>query len=174
MFIKEVIQSLGGRPIDEDSSQRCSMEELESKLDMHCFSNEYKKLLGSFGGSIVFDKGAIYKPKRNSPVDSSAGYQSLEILYGLIGDSNLLKRNAMYNEQIPSGYIVIGESVGGNQICASNVTGKIYFWFHESEKNSESLYEIADDMNVFLLSLIADDMAPSDREIDETGSFLDF
>lgn len=174
MSIREVLQSLGGRPINEESSQRYSMEELESKLDMHYFSDEYKELLSSFGGSIVFDKGAIYKPKRNSPVDSGTGYQSLEMLYGLIGDSNLLKRNAMYSDQIPPGYLVIGESVGGNQICVSNLTGKIYFWFHESETDSESLYEIQDSMDVFLSSLIADNMNPSDREIDEAGSFLDF
>jgi hypothetical protein len=175
MPIREVIQSLGGRSVVKDSSQRCSIEELESTLNIHYFSDEYKELLTDYSGSILFDKGAIYRPKRNSPVDSSNGYQSLEMLYGLKGDSNLSKRNAMYKDQIPLGYLVIGESVGGNQICISKENGKIYFWFHESETESESLYEIADSVDVFLHSLVADnDVTPSEREIDETGSYLDF
>jgi hypothetical protein len=171
---KEKLKSLGARELKEPSTEKFDLAKLEVELGI-TISGEYASLLEAYNGSIVFDNGAIFRPKQKSPVDSDDGYQSLEMLYGLQGDSNLLKRNQMYRDQIPSGFVTIGESVGGNQICLSSNNGKVYFWFHEAKTEEESLFEIADSIEIFLKSLKKDDgLTQATREIDQSGSFLDF
>lgn len=173
MFI-EKLKNLGATSLNDKSTETYSISKVISELNTP-FPDEYLSLLKSFDSSIVFEHGAIFKPKQNSPVDNSDGFQSLEMLYGLKGGSNLIKKNEMYKDQIPKGHVVIGESIGGSQICVSRASGKVYFWFHEAEFESNSLFEIADNIDDFLTGIERDDVQTSGRrEIDESGSFLDF
>ncbi|WP_160154007.1 SMI1/KNR4 family protein [Microbulbifer sp. ALW1] len=170
----ESLKSLGARSLKDGSQDKLSISQVESELNVK-FSDSYRSVLESYENSIVFDHGAIYKPVEKSPVDNTDGFQSLEMLYGLQGDSNLVSRNKMYKGQIPKECVVIGESVGGNQVCLSRASGKVYFWFHEAEIEDHSLFEVAESVNNFIEGLLPDDMQNSDkREIDESGSFLDF
>ena len=173
MLVESLIE-LGARALEEDSRNKCSISQVESDLNV-TFTDAYKSVLKGFDSSIVFDYGAVYKPAQKSPVDTYDGFQSLEILYGLQGDSNLVNKNKMYKEQIPDDFVVIGESIGGSQMCISRRSGKIYFWFHEAEFEDNSLFEIAESVDDFIKGLVRDDMNNSGkREIDESGSFLDF
>ena len=175
-MFSDIMQKLKARVIKDAPREKYSTDFIEIELGVK-FSDEYSALLNHYDGSIVFDNGAIYRPLQLSPVDNKHGFQILEILYGLSGESNLLKRNQMYHDQIPAEYVVIGESVGGNQICLSKQNEKVYFWHHEALTDDTSLFEIAADINSFILSLEKDDKDhnnDSKREIDESGSFLDF
>lgn len=168
------LKELGARSVKNDSLDKHSISQVESELNI-TFTDGYKSVLKSFDNSIIFDHGAVYKPVQNSPVDTSDGFQSLELLYGLHGDSNLVDKNRMYKEQIPEDCVVIGESIGGSQICLSRSSGKVYFWFHEAEFEDNSLFEIAPIVDDFIKGLVRDEMLDSGkREVDESGSFLDF
>lgn len=170
----ENFKNLGARALNAGSAEQCTFAQIDSELNIR-FTDKYQSLLKNLKGSIVFDSGAVFKPKQKSPVDTIDGFQSLEMLYGLQGDSNLIYKNKMYNEQVPEGYVVIGESIGGNQICISREDGKVYFWFHEAEVEDNSLFEIACNVDDFLEGLLNDNAQPSDkREVDESNSFLDF
>lgn len=172
---KETFGKLGAKVLEEESSEEYSVNQIVSELNIQ-FSDEYVALLDYFNGSIVFNNGAIYRPNIKSPVDSVDGFQSLDILYGLRGNFNLIKKNRVYREQIPIGLVVIGESIGGNQICISCDDGKIYFWYHEAEMENTTLFEIAASIDDFLLGLLCDDASTSNnnREIDESDSYLNF
>lgn len=170
----ENFKDLGARALKAESAEQCTFAQIDSELNIR-FTDKYQSLLKSFNDSIVFDSGAIFKPKKKSPVDTIDGFQSLEMLYGLQGDSNLINKNKMYNGQVPEGYVVIGESIGGNQICLSCEDGKVYFWFHEAEVEGDSLFEIASNIDDFLEGLFNDNAQPSNkREVDESSSFLGF
>ncbi len=168
------LSKLGTRTLKEDFSDQCSYEQIRSELSIS-LPNEYVSVLKFYSGSIVFDNGAAFKPKQKTPVDSSNNFQSLEVLYGLSGDSNLIKINKMYKDQIPAGFITIGEAVGGNQICISINGGGIYFWFHEAKYSDESLFLVSNSLDDFINSLMVDDpQLECTRDIDDSESFLDF
>lgn len=170
----ESLKKLGARSVKNNSLNKRAVFQVESELNI-TFTDGYKSVLSGFDNSIVFDHGAMYKPVQNSPVDTLEGFQSLEMLYGLQGDSNLVDKNRMYKGQIPEDFIVIGESIGGNQICLSRSSGKVYFWFHEAEFEDNSLFEVAPIVDDFIKGLVRDEMLDSgNREVDESGSFLDF
>lgn len=170
----EILKNLGARALKDDSIEQCSYEQVRSELGIR-LPDDYVSLLNNYNGSIVFDNGAMFKPKQKTPIDSENGFQSLEILYGLSGKDNLIKKNVMYKDQIPAGFVIIGESIGGSQVCMSSAGGGIYFWFHESETDDGSLFVVSDSLNSFINSLIIDDMqGQNKREVDDSGSFLDF
>ncbi|WP_421849475.1 SMI1/KNR4 family protein [Marinomonas sp.] len=169
----ENLKKLGARSLENDSLDKGSISQVESELNI-TFTDGYESVLKSFDNSIVFDHGTIYKPVQNSPVDTSDGYQSLEMLYGLQGASNLVDKNKMYKDQIPEDCVVIGESIGGSQICLSRSSGKVYFWFHEAEFDDSSLFEISPVVDDFIKRLVRDEIVAGNRDVDESGSFLDF
>lgn len=172
-MLLERLNDLGARSLKEASQDKFSMSQVESELNIR-FTDGYKSVLKSFSGPILFDHGAAYKSVQKSPVDNADSSQSLEVLYRLQGDSNLVYKNKMYKDQIPEGYVVIGESVGGNKICISRSSGKVYFWFHEAELRDNSLFEVSSSVDNFIENILRDDMQFSDkREIEEPGSFLD-
>ncbi|MBB3059784.1 SMI1/KNR4 family protein [Microbulbifer rhizosphaerae] len=165
---------LGARELLESSKKTFAIENVQSELDFK-FPPEYSTVLEEFKGPIVFNNGATFKPIQETPVDSENGFLSLEILYGLRGNSNLIDKNNMYNEQIPSNLITIGESSGGDQICLSCKTGKVYFWYHEAKTEEYSAYEISNNIIEFFSSLKKDDEQHEiKKDIDESGSFLEF
>lgn len=171
----EVMKMLGARVLeDNDSDLSLDLTSVEVQLGVN-FSDQYRRLLQEYEGSIVFDNGAQYKPAIKSPVDYKDGHQTIEILYGLSGKSNIVNKNKMYGKQLPLNIITIGESSGGNQICLSIKDGKTFFWHHEAITDDSSLYKIADDLDALIANLKPDNSGRSnDREIDESGTFFDF
>ncbi|MGL5680457.1 MAG: SMI1/KNR4 family protein [Plesiomonas shigelloides] len=168
------LNELGAKNLPSDCPDRFSIEKIEIELKVK-LAPLHKEILLRFCDSIVFEYGAKYKPIQRTPVDTADGFQGLEILYGLKGSQNLVAINNIYKGQVPDDFIVIGGSVGGNQICISRSSGDVYFWFHEAEFDDECMFEISKCIDDFIYGLIPDDNQWSNiREIDESNSFLDF
>jgi hypothetical protein len=173
-MLAKLIDNLGARALVDGDTEGYELQEIERELGIE-LSENYRQLLNKFKSSTVFDQGAVYKPSEKSPVDDSEGLQSLEMLYGLAGESNLIARNRMYRTQLPKPFVTIGESVGGNQICLSKEDGRIYFWHHEAMTDDTSSFLIADGLDEFILSLKPESATVSPKlEIDESKSFLNF
>jgi hypothetical protein len=174
-MFNEILSSIGARVLKESKRNRniCDLDATLSELGID-FSKEYKNLLKLYEGSIVFEKGAKYKPDIISPLADQNGFQSLEMLYGLSGEYNLIKRNKMYRQQIPSNMTVIGEGVGGDQICISKDDGKIYYWHHEAITENRSTFEISSNLDDFIFSLEEDNDSSHKKRINESESFFDF
>lgn len=158
-----------------DSQNTFSFENIENFLQVK-LDSEHKKLLSEFSTAIVFTNGAKYKPNVNSPVDDSNGYQSIEMIYGLNGEHNLLDMNQIYSDQLPKDLFCIGESFGGNLICASKKSGGLFFWCHETNFEEPSTFYICNSFERFLAMLETDDGDDDDgnNNLIDSESFLDF
>jgi hypothetical protein len=112
--------------------------------------NEYKNFLIEYNGGEPVPNGFSFK---NLPENGSY----IDVFFGILkhDNNNLLVNMEMYKNRIPNNFIPIGDDPGGNLILISvknKDRGKIYFWDHEMEANTEA-GEIADYTN---LTLIAD------------------
>lgn len=137
-------------------------------------SDSYRELLLTFGGAVVFDYGAKFASDEKSPLNDKDGYQSLEILYGLGNEKNSIEQKAVqYAGELPTSFVPIGESSGGNLICVAG-DGTVHLWDHESQRN-EGTWRIAASIDEFVNRLKPDDLGIGSTEgIIESESFLDF
>jgi len=176
--IKSKMVELGAEVLDGIADNpRFKLDDIKNKLS-YLPSPTHETILLGWPGTIVFNQGAIFKPKENSPVDPESGFQRLESLYGLADDKgNILRKNKMLHDQIPDRYIAIGDAPGGNEICVDRETRKIVFWYHEASDENESLFEIANSFDEFFNSLRPDNDSQSVEsitgKIDESNSWLD-
>lgn len=173
----KILKQLGAHvlQVDEVLNTENELKKIESALNIE-FSETHKSILNEFGGAVVFNEGAKYKPKIQSPVDDSQEFQNIEVLYGVLDDDNgLISRNRMYSRQLPPSVITIGEAPGGNQICIDRKDGRILFWYHEAENEHKMLFEITPSFDEFLSQLEPDNESqPSTSSgIDESESWLD-
>lgn len=138
----------------------------------------YAQLLSGYrGAAIRFDKDVRYRPMKRSPWDrKSDGSQSLNMLYGLSGESSLPHQQTSYTNRMADGVIPVGDAPGGNVICLALRTGKLYLWDHEDERpitgNAKNdygnMYLIADSFDRFLKALyVEEDSDNDDDNIDE-------
>ncbi len=173
----EILSKLGARSLkkSEIPDIDSKLEEIESFFNIK-FSETHKSILKKFGNAIVFDEGAKYKPKVNSPLDDSEGFQNIEVLYGISdNDNGLINKNKMYSEQLPPSIITIGEAPGGNQVCINKDNGKVLFWHHEADNEENMLFEIAPSFDEFISQLKPDNESQSinSSAIEESESWLD-
>lgn len=170
----QLLKQLQARVLNESGSPQ-TLSEVETTLSFS-FTGYLREVLKKYEGPVVFDNGAKFKPNEKTPVDDELGYQSIEVLYGLSsGDNGILEKYKMYKDQIPDGFISIGEAPGGNQICIEIQSLKVFFWHHESIADSESLYEIASNFDEFFSRLEPDDsQVVEPKGVNESESFLDF
>ena len=134
----------------------------------------YRQILATFGGAIVFDNGARYRPETRTPLTKPDGHNDLEILYGLGVDPHSLEDAlSKYRDELPPSLMPVGEAPGGNLICV-NDEGAVFLWDHESDR-TEVVWTIARSLDEFV-----DNLEPSDAPIGttdgiiESESFLDF
>lgn len=173
----EILNKLGAHVLkgDKTPNNENELKKIESFLKIE-LSETHKSILNNYGGAIVFDEGAKYKPKTQSPVDDPQGFQNIEVFYGVLDDDNgLLNQNKMYSRQLPSTVITIGEAPGGNQICINRQDGRVLFWHHEAESEDKTLFEIAPSFDEFFSQLEPDNGSqPSvSSGIDDSESWLD-
>ncbi|MBC8029830.1 MAG: SMI1/KNR4 family protein [Pyrinomonadaceae bacterium] len=158
---------------------------IDAELDVVSFERrisytlpeELRQILVHFGAAVIFQKDVKFKPNERTFLEDSDGYHALEILYGTAQDSNGLEnKNATYQDQVPSGLIVLGESPGGNQVCLDKSTGRVIFWHHEAVADEESVFEIANDFGDFINRLQVDNIHPASEPdgIVKEKSFLNF
>lgn len=148
-----------------------AIESLEVVLPL---SDGYRELLLEFGGAVIFEKGAKFQCDERSPLNDKEGFQSLEMLYGLgCSRSSILMEGLERAEQIPDGFVPIGESSGDHLICMDR-EGAIYLWGHESSLD-ETGWLIASSIDDFLGRLQPDDSGIGNTDgIIDSESFLDF
>jgi hypothetical protein len=169
----KVMKELSPCNANDEPLEMVDICDIEEKLN-YKFPSSYRDFLIEMKGSIMFNNGAIYKPIVNSPVDDRDGNQSLDILYGLTGHSNLVEINNMYSDQIPDEYVAIGGSSGGNLICLNKNDEQIYFWHHEALYDDEMFFKIANNIDEFINGLKKDDSEVNLTGVIESESFLDF
>ncbi len=171
-MLDDIIQKLGATGFGALSPE-LTISEVELKLGIS-LPKSLTAILRHFSRSVIFNNGAKFRPSEKTPVDDSEGFQNIDILYGPIEDQNgILKKNAMYLDQLPNGLIAIGETTEGNQICL-NSKRNIVFWHHEALQDSQSTYLISSDFETFLSSLEPDSVSSNSYKIDGANSFLDF
>ena len=177
--VKSKMADLGAKILNGIANNpRSKFEEMKNELS-YSPSPVHKTILLDWPGTIVFGRGAIFKPAESSPVDPESGFQSLEVLYGLADDqNNIIRKNRVFHDQVSdSRYIAIGDAPGGNQICVDRKTGKVLFWYHEAPDEDNSLFEIAQSFEEFFKSLQPDEdsrgVESISGKIDESNSWLD-
>jgi hypothetical protein len=133
-----------------------SLSELSLLLSVD-FPPILKELYSLHARTMIFEKGAVFKPVEATPVDDTEGFQELEILYGLNkGPTGLFQKNKMYSQQFPEGFLTIGGAPGGNQICMHRKNPKVSFFYHEAQIEGTAFYEIAETLETFLQHLTCD------------------
>ena len=137
-------------------------------------SDSYREILSAFGRAVVFENGANFTTDEPTPLSDKNGYLSLDLLFGLgDGKNSIHRKTAQYAGELPSSYIPIGESSGGNLVCVDG-NGVVNLWDHESQRN-EGTWRIAASVDEFLSRLEPDDSGIGSTEgIIESDSFLDF
>jgi hypothetical protein len=129
---------------------------LEQIAQMVPLSRDYQKCLVANGGAITFGQGAIFKTVEPSPLNDKRGYQSLEVMYGPgEAENSILAEYARYADELPHGFVPIGETPGGNLVCL-NEQGMVYLWDHE-EPGDNASWLICGDIDSFMNSLGPDD-----------------
>lgn len=109
---------------------------------------EYKKFLLINNGGYP-DRGCFnFSDGRDGSI--------VDVFYGISGNKIISLKSNMdeYKSRMPSEFIPIGEDPGGNRICLSLRSidfGKIYFWDHELEADTD-IGEIPSDENLTLIS----------------------
>ena len=168
----EKLSQLGPRLLGEKTSNfETAIKSAEQALPI---LGSYREILLKFGGAIVFDKGAKFRSDERSTLNDKDGDQNLEVLYGLGKGKNCIEQKiAQYAGELPASFVPIGESSGGNLICAAG-DGTVHLWDHESQRN-ERTWRIAASVEEFLMRLEPDDSGIGSTEgIIESESFLDF
>jgi len=134
------------------------------------FPEIYKNFLLNFGSTIYLEIEAYYQPVQKSPWTPKNGLHAIYIFYGFEEDeNNLIKIRNGYQDEIFNNVFPIADGNGGNEICIGvkgDFLGKIYFWDHESEENSESLYLISNDFASFINELIMIEDEDDDSDLD--------
>ncbi|MFV8847337.1 SMI1/KNR4 family protein [Serratia fonticola] len=144
-------------------------ESNDQEIDINgIFPKKYLKLLKKYTGGIFFENGAKYAIDTNIP-NISLGYIDVIFLYGISDDDNgLAYRINMYSSNIPSEYYPLGESSGGDQVCINKKTGEIFFWWHEAQTDSESLYFLSSNIESFI-----DGLTPIEGSEEEPDNIID-
>lgn len=166
------LSKLGPRLLDEKS--RGLERAIKSAEQVLPSAGSYRELLLTFGGAVVFDNGAKFTSDEKSPLNDKDGYQSLEVLYGVgNGKNSIEQKTAQYAGELPTSFVPIGESSGGNLICVDG-DGAVHLWDHESQRN-ERTWRIATSIDEFVSRLEPEDSKSGSTEgIIESESFLDF
>jgi hypothetical protein len=130
------------------------VSELESKVGAPLDTTHVELLKRYRGAAIGFDEDVVYRPEVPSPWARADGTQSLEVLFGLVGEAGLLAQVRRFEGRIPRGTVPVGEAPGGNLILIAltgRYKGSVYLWDHENER--EITGEDANDFgNVHLIS----------------------
>ncbi len=137
-------------------------------------SPRFREILVEFGGAVVFDNGAKYKPDEATPFTKVDGYNSLEMLYGLGSEKNSITKALLrHKRELPLHFVPIGEAPGGNLLCV-NAAGGVFLWDHESERG-DGVWQVAASLDHFLEGLEPDESDfGNTKGIVEAESFLDF
>ncbi|PHN29613.1 SMI1/KNR4 family protein [Pseudomonas sp. ICMP 460] len=163
MLYNKIIETLGAEARFfevSDIDQACRIE----------LATELAQLLIFFKGAIVFIRGAKFKVDADIPVADEDRYVDLDIIYGLNRDSNnIFLKNSVYKDRIGEDFYTFGESASGDQYCIERESGKIYYWYHEAEHESEIKFLIAANLIEFITHLIADEEKPL---IDKTKKII--
>jgi len=166
------LSQLGPRLLGEKSSDlEGAIKSAEQVLPI---SDSYREILLAFGGAVIFENGAQFKSDEPSPLNDKNGLQRLEVLYGLGNAENSIERETLrYHGELPTSFVPIGESSGGNLICVDG-DGAVHLWDHESQRD-EGTWRIAASIDEFVNRLEPDDSEIGSTEgIIESESFLDF
>lgn len=153
-----------------------ALAETERALDL-ALPGALRDLLSAYGGALLFDNGARFRPDHPSGREGRDGCLSLVSLYGPGDDDNGLRAmNRNYERQVPPMMAVIGDAPGGDQVCLERSSGQIYLWLHDAEDDEASLSPVAPGFEEFVSRLHPEETspAPSGLKIVEGESFLDF
>jgi len=171
-MIKDKLTLLGARLFGEKAADvDASLNTLDA---LFYISTTHRAVLADVGGAIVFDRGARFTMNEPSPLNSKAGYQRLELLYGLGNGKDSLKRNLeVYRDELPPTYVPIGEAPGGNLLSLDG-TGCMHLWDHESLRGHPG-WKVSDSFDDFFQRLEPEDSGPIGTEgIIDSESLLDF
>lgn len=126
--------------------------DLENKYQI-VLDESYKYFILNYGNFIV-QEDFYYKPIERSAWTPEDGFDPVELLYGFSGDDYDLRTViADYRDQMTDLVIPIALSPGGNQLCIGvdeSNAGKIYFWDHEHEIQTNDLSELTLVANSFI------------------------
>jgi hypothetical protein len=137
-IIEDIFQKLGGiTPIGNALMPLSEAEVnlIEKTLGLS-LPSDYREFLLSYGSSSF---GNLVE------FQTEAGKIPFSHFYGSKdGKQDLGKRIKTYQGRMPETLIPIADDGGGNQICIGmngNEKGKIYYWDHDNEWDSEDYYE---------------------------------
>ncbi|VFS51564.1 SMI1/KNR4 family protein [Budvicia aquatica] len=142
--------------LESFSGEKTEIEEIDFS---NVLSSEHKKLLREHDGAITFTNGARFKIKRNKrpQVSDSDGWVSVDFLFGLGTDTNSLSFNNMNKPEELEDVTIIGGVQSGDFICIKNDNGSVYYWYHESFNEDESLFYLSKDFSEFFNNLEPDE-----------------
>ncbi|MCL9783418.1 SMI1/KNR4 family protein [Vibrio sp. S4M6] len=112
----------------------------------------YAEFLARYPDTCFFDKEIGFVGEEHTPF-SSSGLEHLDVLYSSSDDtySDIIDVRALYLDEIPSYYLVIGEVTGGNLICLNLKTGEVTIWDKTvPDLFSNSIFKVADSFSEFL------------------------
>ena len=142
-----------------------SLGQVEKLLNL---PSQYRELLITFGGAIVFMECVRFKADEPNPIAGSNGFLGLDRLYGLgNGADSIISKAIQYDGELPPSLVPIGELPGGDLVCASE-DGRVFLWDHESDRSANA-WKVADSLDQFLCKLEVDD-----SPIGNTDSVIDF
>lgn len=178
--MKDTIQKLKPRSLGPHQNTAASIANFESRIGAK-IPTELASILIEIGNAVLFDNGAKFIPSNPCGREDANGYLSVEVFYGgATGPNGLEYENTRLEGQMPPDLIAIGEAAGGDQICLSKISPKLFFWKHDVEFDT-STSEIADDITTFLDTLKPENNTILDPSsviakygIIEDKSFLDF
>lgn len=163
---------LGARRLGEAVVRSNQIEKIQQ--DLFSLPVALTDVLLLFDGVVVFDNGAVYKPKSPCPLVDSRGFLDILMFLSLgSGSNSIVDRLSWCREEIDQNFIPIGEASGGNLICIDPLS-RIYFCDHESPRG-EGVYCIADSFDKFVDMLVSDNSQIEDCDgIIESETYFAF
>jgi len=154
--LHQVLKAFGAKSLKGSKTEVVDLVTIEKEIGIK-FPTNYGELLCNFSESIIFTKGVTFKPIEATPLSTSNGDNTLEILFGLNGLSGMLPMYRRYKEQLHDDLIAIGESAGGDLICLSKLDHSVVLWNHDTVKDEHATFIISSELDEFFLLLKEED-----------------
>jgi hypothetical protein len=139
------------RPVKDPARALAEIELLSGGL----LPSDYRQFLEQFGAPVMFGTGSIFEGREKTPWARDDRTDTLLVLYGLSGGEDSIKSNIKtYDTRMPAGFIPVGSSPAGNQIClyvhTGSRRGRVYYWDHENEVEISG--DEGDYANIYLIA----------------------
>jgi len=110
----------------------------------------YKYILQNYSGEYLRDDYE-FKCIERTPLSDEDGYDGISFFFPLDGENSVYEIEKMYREQLPIGFIPIGDVDGGNLLCFNKATGGIFMYLHDQPDTN--IYIVNNNMYDFIDSI---------------------